>query len=221
MTWGAGRLNSLDPVYQLCETGFVGDEKTVVEQHYHRRGGGCLATIALLILYGMFMTACEPRSGPEPEDPPAAEVETELKAQPEYVPLYEIWGKWIDERERYNDPASFVFSGWKRPGGIRTTGLVFEKVQQRDLSGQPDGFDVYFHDGNGEKDLLDGVWKWTGRNRGVYAHFDDISDMEKIEIDEHLTVTCTHVEPQVDRESGMLFGLELQNCEPESVPASE
>lgn len=179
------------------------------------RGGGCLGIIALLVLSGMFMSASQSCSGPEPEVVPAMEVETEPKAQPEYVPLYEIWGKWIDERERYNDPASFVFSGWKSPGGIRTTGLVFEKVQQRDLSGNIDGFDVYFHDGNGDKDLLDGVWKWTGYNRGVYAHFGDISNMEQIQIDEHLTVTCTHVEPQIDRESGTLFGLELKNCKPD------
>lgn len=143
----------------------------------------------------------------------AVETETEPTAQPEFVPISEIWLKWIDEQGRYNDPASFVFSGWKRPGGIRTTGLVFEKSKSPDvLNSGLDGFDVYFHDGNGDKDLVDGVWKWTGWNKGVYAHFDDVSDMEKVQLDEFLTVTCTHVEPQVDRESGTLFGLELQDC---------
>ena len=195
------------------DTEFVWDRDATV-------GCGGLAVLVLAIVggfYAMCGKSTEERDARLEAEAEAPRVEAEAKseptAQPEYVPIYEIWLKWIDERERYNDPASFVFSGWKRPGGMRTTGLVFEKSKSPNvLNGGFDGFAVYFHDGNGDKDLVDGVWKWTGWNKGVYAHFDDVSDMEKIQVDEFLTVTCTHVEPQVDRESGTLFGLELQNC---------
>ena len=190
-----------------------------------------LAGVALAIVMGVFAMCGESaeerdaRLAVEAEATQVAaqaETETEPAAEPEYVPLYEIWGKWIDERDRYNDPASFVFSGWKRPGGIRTTGIVFEKSESPDvLNGGLDGFDVYFHDGHGDKDLVNGVWKWTGWNRGVYAHFDDASDSESIQVDEFLTVTCTHAEPKIDRESGTLFGIELQNCESVSTLIGE
>ena len=134
----------------------------------------------------------------------------DLEEEPEHVALHEIMAEWNSERNRYNDPAAFVFSTWKHKP-IRTTGLVFEIDEDVRTGG---GFHVYFHDGGGDKELVNGIWKWAGFNQGVYAKFEDNSDMDSVEVDEFLNMVCTGVQPHYDREGATLFGIELQHCEP-------
>ena len=141
---------------------------------------------------------------------------TKIEKQPEHVELHEIMMEWNTERDNYNDPAKFVFSLWENRT-IRTTGLVFEKRTAPSIDGTRQESYIYFHNGGGDKDLIDGVWKWTGFNRGVYAKLDNEFDIESVISDEFLTVTCTGVHPQYDKESETFFGIELQNCKSEKA----
>lgn len=136
-----------------------------------------------------------------------------IDEQPEFIALHEIMMKWRSERDRYNDPAEFVFSSWNNKR-IRTVGIVFEKLESN-YDEVDRGFHVYFHDGGGDKELVDGVWKWTGFNRGVYANMNEKIDIETVEIDEFLRIVCKGIQPKFDLEGGILFGIELQNCQPE------
>lgn len=145
------------------------------------------------------------------DDPGLKSEESKIEKQPEHVELHEIMMEWNTQRDDYNDPAKFVFSLWENRT-IRTSGLVFEKRTAPSIDGTMQESYVYFLDGGGDKDLIDGVWKWTGFNRGVYAKFDNESDIESIMSDEFLTVVCTGVRPQYDKESRIFFGIELQNC---------
>ena len=151
------------------------------------------------------------------DDPGLKSKESKIEKQSEHVELHEIMMEWNTERDNYNDPAKFVFSLWENRT-IRTTGLVFEKKTAPSMDGTTLESYVYFHNGGGDKDLIDGVWKWTGYNRGVYAKFDNEFDIESIISDKFLTVACTGVRPQYDKESGTFFGIELQNCKSEKAP---
>jgi len=151
------------------------------------------------------------------DDPRLKSEESKIEKQSEHVELHEIMMKWNTERDNYNDPAKFVFSLWENRT-IRTTGLVFEKRTVPSIDGTTQESYVYFHNGGGDKDLIDGVWKWTGFNRGVYAKFDNEFDIKSVISDEFLTVACTGVHPQYDKGNGTIFGIELQNCKSEKVP---
>ena len=139
------------------------------------------------------------------------QVTQDPEKQPENVELHEIMMKWNSERSAYNDPETFVFTDWKNKP-IRVTGLVFQKSTIPNVDGSAQISYVYFHGGGGDKDLVDGIWKWTGYNRGVYAKFNDQLDVETVQPDDFATIICTGVKPMSDKESGVFFGIELENC---------
>lgn len=134
--------------------------------------------------------------------------------QPEYVELIEIMKKWESERDAYRDPASFVFMGWANKP-MRLTGIVYETSVIPTIDGSAEVAYVDFFASGGDKELVDGAWKRSGFNRGVYAQFNDTREVETVNPDDRLTIVCKGVQPQTDKESGIFLGIELQNCERE------
>lgn len=164
---------------------------------------GCLGFVVIVMIITIIVGWC---GDGQNDRNTQKEPETSTAKQAEHTALHEILNKFYSERGLYNDPDSFVFSGWENKP-IKLTGLVKDII--------PDGAaaTVYFHDGGGEKELVGGDWKWTGWNRGVYARFNNKAALEMVKSDDFLTMVCEGVAPQTDKDTGTFFGIELQNCD--------